>query len=181
MRLQTSIVIGALTLCSAIACGQSAATEVPRYDLTVRLKPTAPRVAGEAIVTVPAPDTGHVSFVLGEMFNVESVDLRVNNEFRRSRTDTAYLQGLRREWGYIRWRLLDDDPDNARHFAGGQGDRAMFDLPGYCLARLRAAGVGVAAWTGHCTYSDPRRFFSYRRACHMGEPDYGRLVAAITL
>jgi YfiH family protein len=78
-------------------------------------------------------------------------------------------------------RFLDDDPDNARHFAGGRGDRAMFDLPGYCLARLRAAGVGMAAWTGHCTYSDPRRFFSYRRACHVGEPDYGRLVAAITL
>jgi hypothetical protein len=110
MRLQTSIVVGALTLCSAIACGQPSGAELPRYDLTVRLQPGAPRVAGEAIVTVPAPDTGHVSFVLGEMFNVEAVDLRVNNEFRRSRTDTAYLEGLRREWGYIRWRLLDDDP-----------------------------------------------------------------------
>ena len=78
-------------------------------------------------------------------------------------------------------RFLDDDGENARYFAGGQGDRAMFDLPGFCLARLRAAGVGVAAWTGHCTYSDPRRFFSYRRACHAGEPDYGRMVAAVVL
>ncbi len=57
----------------------------------------------------------------------------------------------------------------------------MFDLPGYCLARLRLAGVGAAEWTGHCTYSDPGRFYSYRRACHQGEPDYGRLVAAIAL
>lgn len=82
-------------------------------------------------------------------------------------------------------RFLDDDPENGRFFAGGQsgatGDRAMFDLPGYCLSRLRAAGIGAAEWTGHCTYSDPRRFYSYRRACHAGEPDYGRLVAAITL
>jgi polyphenol oxidase len=77
--------------------------------------------------------------------------------------------------------FLDEDQENGRHFAGGQADRAMFDLPGFCLARLRAAGVGIAAWTGHCTYSDPRRFFSYRRACHAGEPDYGRLVAAIAL
>lgn len=77
-------------------------------------------------------------------------------------------------------RFLDDDADNARFFAAGQRDRAMFDLPGYCLDRLRAAGVAEAAWTGHCTYSDERRFYSYRRACHRGEPDYGRLVAAIS-
>ena len=78
-------------------------------------------------------------------------------------------------------RFLDEDQANAGHFAGGQGDRAMFDLPGFCLARLRAAGVGVAESTGHCTYTDERRFFSYRRACHAGEQDYGRLVSAIVL
>jgi len=78
-------------------------------------------------------------------------------------------------------RFLDDDPENARFFAGGAGDRAMFDLPSYALSRLRAAGVGRAGWTGHCTYSDEGRFYSYRRATHRGEPDYGRLVAAITL
>jgi YfiH family protein len=78
-------------------------------------------------------------------------------------------------------RFIDDDPQTGRFFAGGERDRAMFDLPGYCLWRLRGAGIGAAAWTGHCTFSDPRRFFSYRRACHAGEPDYGRLVAAIAI
>ena len=82
-------------------------------------------------------------------------------------------------------RFLDEDRDYGRFFAGGRkdpaGDRAMFDLPGFCLHRLREAGVGDAAWTGHCTYSDEARFFSYRRACHRGEDDYGRLVAAIAL
>jgi YfiH family protein len=77
-------------------------------------------------------------------------------------------------------RFLDDDPGHGRFFAGGSGDRAMFDLPGFCLYRLRESHVGSAEWTGHCTYSDPARFFSYRRTCHAGEPDYGRLVAAIT-
>ncbi|MFK7942467.1 MAG: peptidoglycan editing factor PgeF [Paracoccaceae bacterium] len=76
-------------------------------------------------------------------------------------------------------RFLEEDPDWAQFFAGGKGDRAMFDLPGYCLMRLRSAGVGEADWTGHCTYSDEARFYSYRRTCHRGEPDYGRLVAAI--
>ncbi|MEL7467723.1 MAG: peptidoglycan editing factor PgeF [Pseudomonadota bacterium] len=78
-------------------------------------------------------------------------------------------------------RFLDEDPDNARFFAGGQGDRAMFDLPGYCRERLRAAGIDRAEWIGHCTYSDEKRFYSYRRSCHRSEPDYGRLVSAIRL
>ena len=49
------------------------------------------------------------------------------------------------------------------------------------LHRLREASVGQADWTGHCTFSDEARFFSYRRACHRNEADYGRLVAAIAL
>jgi hypothetical protein len=78
-------------------------------------------------------------------------------------------------------RFLDEDPGHSRFFAGGGGDRAMFDLPGFCLNRLRGAGVRSAEWTGHCTYADEASFYSYRRAVHRGEPDYGRLVAAIAL
>ena len=76
--------------------------------------------------------------------------------------------------------FLMDDPENARFFAGGQGDRVHFDLPAYGLARLRAAGVD-AEWTRHCTYAEPDRFYSFRRATHAGEADYGRLLSAIRL
>jgi YfiH family protein len=78
-------------------------------------------------------------------------------------------------------RFLDDDPENGRFFAGGTGDRTQFDLIGYGLTRLRATGIAEAEWIGHCTYSDPARFFSYRRATHEGEADYGRLISAIRL
>ncbi|MCB1338536.1 MAG: peptidoglycan editing factor PgeF [Maritimibacter sp.] len=78
-------------------------------------------------------------------------------------------------------RFVDDDPGNARFFAGGTGDRAQFDLPGYGLKRLRDAGVGQAEWTRHCTYSDPARFYSYRRSVHLREADYGRLISVIRL
>ncbi|MEM9755089.1 MAG: peptidoglycan editing factor PgeF [Pseudomonadota bacterium] len=78
-------------------------------------------------------------------------------------------------------RFLDEDPDNARYFTNGNGDRYQFDLPGYGLRRLRAAGIAEAGWTGHCTYSDPDRFFSYRRSRHSGQADYGRLISAIRL
>lgn len=74
-----------------------------------------------------------------------------------------------------------EDPDYARFFAGGEGDRMQFDLPGFVLHRLRAAGVGEAQWTRHCTYADPERFFSYRRTVHAQEADYGRLLSAIRL
>ena len=78
-------------------------------------------------------------------------------------------------------RFTDEDPDNARFFAGGQGDRLHFDLPAFGLARLRAAGLRDAAWSRHCTYSDAQRFYSYRRSVHQKEADYGRLIASITL
>lgn len=77
--------------------------------------------------------------------------------------------------------FLNEDPTFARYFAQGDGDRLLFDLPGFGLNRLRAAGVGHAEWTRHCTYSDPQRFYSYRRTTHAKEADYGRLIAAIAL
>lgn len=77
--------------------------------------------------------------------------------------------------------FLADDPGNARFFASGQGDRMQFDLPAFGLHRLRAAGVGRAEWTRHCTYADPERFFSFRRSTHAREADYGRLISAIRL
>ena len=72
------------------------------------------------------------------------------------------------------------DPQNARFFANGTGDRYQFDLPAFGLHTLRQAGVS-AEWTRHCTYSDADRFFSYRRATHEKEADYGRLMSVIRL
>lgn len=76
--------------------------------------------------------------------------------------------------------FLAEDPDYSRFFAGGPNGRPMFDLTGFGLMRLRDAGVS-AAWTRHCTYADPERFYSYRRSTHEGAADYGRLISAITL
>ncbi|WP_375174897.1 peptidoglycan editing factor PgeF [Pseudooceanicola sp.] len=78
-------------------------------------------------------------------------------------------------------RFLEEDPENANFFAGGDGDRVHFDLPAYGLHRLRAAGIAEADWTRHCTYSDPHRFYSFRRTTHAGEADYGRLISVIRL
>ena len=77
--------------------------------------------------------------------------------------------------------FTDDDRATTRFFTNGSGDRYLFDLPSYGLWRLRQAGVGHAEWTGHCTYSDPDRFYSYRRSTHLHEVDYGRLISVIAL
>lgn len=77
--------------------------------------------------------------------------------------------------------FLADDPDNARFFAQGREGHYQFDLAGFSLNLLRQAGVGHAEWTRHCTYSDPDRFYSYRRSVHQKEADYGRLISAIRL
>ena len=74
------------------------------------------------------------------------------------------------------------DPGAGRFFIpGATADRRMFDLPGFVLWRLEQAGVGEAAWTGHDTCVDEDAFYSNRRAFQRGEPDFGRLMSAITL
>jgi len=73
------------------------------------------------------------------------------------------------------------DLNNERFFAPAARDgHAMFDLAGYIAARLDRAGIDRIADVGLCTYADPR-FFSYRRATHRGEPDYGRHINVIAL
>lgn len=77
--------------------------------------------------------------------------------------------------------FVNEDPENARFFAAGHEDRMQFDLPAFGLKCLHATGIANAEWTRHCTYSDPDRFYSYRRSVHQKEADYGRLIAAISL
>ena len=79
-------------------------------------------------------------------------------------------------------RFEHHDTGAARFFApGAAADKRLFDLPGYVLWRIEQAGVGQSAWTGHDTRADETRFFSNRRAFLNAEPDFGRLISAITL
>ena len=78
-------------------------------------------------------------------------------------------------------RFCAADPDNARFFEQSSRDgHAMFDLAGHVAAQLAAAGVARVEDLALCTYGDAR-FYSYRRATHRAEPDYGRHINAIAL
>lgn len=78
-------------------------------------------------------------------------------------------------------RFAEAEPANERFFTPGREGHHQFDLEAYVLARLAEAGVTRAEALGLDTYSDPDRFFSYRRAVHKGEPTYGRQLSLIAL
>lgn len=78
-------------------------------------------------------------------------------------------------------RFLADDPQSARFFAAGRPGHHQFDLEAYVACRLESAGVGQVEPLGLDTYAAPERFYSFRRATHRGEPDYGRQIALIGL
>jgi hypothetical protein len=79
-------------------------------------------------------------------------------------------------------RFAAQDGASRRFFAPAARDgHARFDLAGYLAARLARAGVSRIEDIGLCTYAEETRFFSYRRATHRGEADYGRHVNAIAL
>jgi|SRR5580698_10440015 YfiH family protein len=60
-------------------------------------------------------------------------------------------------------------------------DGRTFDLEAYVAERLAAARVQNVARLNVCTYAREADFFSFRRATHRGEADYGRQVSAIVL
>ncbi|WP_137861602.1 MULTISPECIES: peptidoglycan editing factor PgeF [unclassified Sphingomonas] len=79
-------------------------------------------------------------------------------------------------------RFAEADPDNERFFTEGRReDHWQFDLEAYVAHRLAAAGVRTVEMLGQDTYAQPGHFYSYRRATHRGEPDYGRQISLIGL
>ena len=78
-------------------------------------------------------------------------------------------------------RLIAAAPDNDRFFTGGPAGKPHFDLESFVVASLAAAGIARIEALGLDTYADPDRFYSYRRATHWGEPDYGRQLSLIGL
>ena len=78
-------------------------------------------------------------------------------------------------------RFAEADPEHERFFSLGREGHHQFDLEGFVRSRLAAAGLARIEALGEDTYSQPERFFSYRRATHRGEPDYGRQISLIAL
>jgi hypothetical protein len=73
-------------------------------------------------------------------------------------------------------------PENAQFFiASDRASHFRFDLEGYVVHRLKACGISNIEPLSACTYARESEFFSFRRATHRSEPDYGREISAIVL
>jgi len=70
---------------------------------------------------------------------------------------------------------------NYRLFFTPDGERYLFDLKGFISQRLKNSGIADISLLPHDTYADANDFFSYRRATHRGEKDYGRQISLIML
>jgi hypothetical protein len=82
----------------------------------------------------------------------------------------------------FRVRFMDNDSTFARFFVpSAKAGYWHFDLKGFVALRLDDAGIENFARFAVCTYAHEGDFFSFRRATHRGEPDYGREISAIAL
>lgn len=79
-------------------------------------------------------------------------------------------------------RFRDADPNNTRFFVPAPRDTHwQFDLEAYVASRLARVGVGSIEPLHACTYAREADFFSYRRATHRKETDFGHQLSAIML
>lgn len=79
-------------------------------------------------------------------------------------------------------RFTDATAANESYFGPSENEgHAYFDLPGYLVDRLKGIGLSDVASLDMCTYSNQDAFFSYRRATHLRERDYGRMISAIMI
>ena len=117
---------------------------------------------------------GVIESTIGEMERIGARRSRIAAAVGPSISRVNYEVGAE-----FRERFLAEDEGSSGFFVEDETGRLTFDLPGYGLERIRRAGVGTVEWLGICTYADPQRFFSYRRSCHLGQPDFGLLISAI--
>ncbi len=81
----------------------------------------------------------------------------------------------------LRDAVLARDPADAGFFTDGRPGRWQFDLAGYCVARLRGAGVAAVQKLDADTAATPEKFFSHRRRTLAGGGPIGHQMSAIML
>jgi len=78
--------------------------------------------------------------------------------------------------------FLKDNPRNEKYFCpADRPEHKQFDLPGFIISALKHNSVVNIESLNLDTYKNDDLFFSYRRATHRHEKQYGRLLSAIAL
>lgn len=78
--------------------------------------------------------------------------------------------------------FLERNEESERFFTDAPKEgHLLFDLAGYCAWRAAEAGVRHVILSDLDTYANEHEFYSYRRATHRKEDDYGRLISVISI
>ena len=78
--------------------------------------------------------------------------------------------------------FMEQAEENNQFFSSVEKDgHLMFDLPNYCLSRLKKTGIKNTYCLHMDTYSAETKFFSFRRTTHKNESDYGRQISLIAI
>lgn len=161
------------------------ATNVPGLTLGILTADCAPvlfadpqaRVIGAAHAGWKGALTGVIASVLEKMESLGADRRRISAAIGPCISQANYEVGPE----FIA-RFAEADADNTRFFVpSDKPDHWRFDLEGYVVYRLREAGLANIEPLSVCTYARENEFFSFRRATHRGEKDYGRQVSAIVL
>ena len=92
-------------------------------------------------------------------------------------SQTAYQVGLD-----VYEKVIAADPLAKELFLPeAKAGKFLFNLPAFVQSRINATGIRHISHLDNCTYLNPDKYFSYRRATHQEESDYGRHVSAIAL
>ncbi len=161
------------------------ATNVPGLALGILTADCAPvlfadsaaRVIGAAHAGWKGALTGVIGSVLEKMESLGADRARISAAIGPCISQDNYEVGPE----FIT-RFTDAAKDNSRFFV--PSDKAghwRFDLEAYVVHRLQEAGLTNIEPLSACTYAREGDFFSFRRATHRAEKDYGRQVSAIVL
>jgi len=161
------------------------ATNVPGTALGILTADCAPilladaeaRVVGAAHAGWKGAAAGVIESAIGAMERLGARRDRLVAAIGPSISQPSYEVG-----DEIRTVLGQAHSDNEKFFT--QSSRAghwRFDLSSFAQAQLKRARIENTLAVRPCTYLQESDFFSYRRATHRGEPDYGRQLSAIML
>jgi YfiH family protein len=134
------------------------------------------RVVGAAHAGWRSARDGIIAAVIAAMEQLGATRERILAAVGPTISQAAYEVG-----GEFEAAFLADKPDNQRYFRRVRGDRPHFDLPAFCHAQLLEAGASVVENLGLCTYENESLFYSFRRATHRLDADYGRQISAILI
>lgn len=163
----------------------AAVTDVPGIGLGILTADCVPvlladaqaRVIGAVHAGWKGALAGVVESALSAMIKLGAHVGRITAAIGPCISQSAYEVGAE-----FRTTVLASNPADACYFSPGDRDAHWrFDLPGYVRSRIEAMGVQDVVGLGLCTYAQEATFYSFRRAVHRSEPDYGRQLSAIAL